>query len=206
MTHTHPVYDTDTHFKIDGITRIVKNVSETKTTLVQYDHNSERFTFEVPRYVDGHDLSLCNAVRVHYINIEKSKRTENKGVYEVTDLQVNPDDDQMVLCSWLVSNNATQLVGALYFVVQFTCTEGDKVLYAWNTARHTSVTVTDGINNGEEIAEAYADILQEWYNRILEDADTTDEEIREIKGRIEGIETTLGTYVADIDDLVGEGD
>ena len=73
------IKDTDTHFIIDGSTRLVKNASETKSMLVQFDHHSERFTFRVPRHVDSHDLSLCNAVRVHYLNIDKSKRMENGG-------------------------------------------------------------------------------------------------------------------------------
>lgn len=168
MAHKHSVYDGDTHFKIDELTRHVKNESEIKSMLVQYDHNSERFTFEVPRYVDGHDLSQCNAVRVHYINIDKSKRTENKGVYEVTDLQICPDDDEIVICSWLISNNATQLVGALYFVVQFACIEDNEVVYSWNTARYTGVVITDGIYNGDDIEREYADILQVWYEKLFE--------------------------------------
>lgn len=166
MAHSHPVIDADTHFEIDGVTRAVKNVTETKTMLVQFDHNSERFTFKVPRNVDGHDLSLCNLVRVHYINIEKSKRTENSGIYEVTDLAVCPEDPQYVTCSWLVPNTATQLVGSLHFVVQFACEEEGKVLYSWNTARHTSVTVTDGIDCGDAIVSENESILTKWKNQL----------------------------------------
>ena len=56
MSHNHNVIDTDAHYKIDGITRTIVNIDETKRELVQNDHNSERFTFEIPRYVDGHDF------------------------------------------------------------------------------------------------------------------------------------------------------
>ena len=44
MAHKHSVYDTDTHFSINQITQAIKNESSSKTTLIQYDHNSERFT------------------------------------------------------------------------------------------------------------------------------------------------------------------
>lgn len=168
MAHKHPVYDSDTHFKIDGLTRIVKNVSETKTMLVQFDHHSERFTFEVPRFVDEHDLSLCNLVRVHYINVDKTKRTENKGICEITDLQISPDDSELVVCSWLVSDNATQLVGALYFVIQFACVEAGEVVYSWNTARHTAVSVIDGIDNGGAMEEKHEDTLLKWEKMLLD--------------------------------------
>lgn len=57
MAHKHPIYDTDPHFKIDGDTRVIINASDVKVALMQGDHNSERFTFEIPRYVDGHDMS-----------------------------------------------------------------------------------------------------------------------------------------------------
>lgn len=166
MAHSHPVIDADTRFEIDGVTRLVKNVTETKTMLVQFDHNSERFTFKVPRYVDGHDLSLCNLVRVHYINIEKSKRTENSGIYKVTDLAVCPDDEQFVTCSWLVPDTATQLVGSLHFVIQFACLENDNVLYSWNTARHTSVTVTDGLDCGDFVVRENESILTKWKEQL----------------------------------------
>lgn len=172
MAHKHSVYDTDNHFQIDGVTRAVKNASQTKTMLVQHDHNSERFTFELPRYIDGHDMSACNVVQVHYINIDsKTAKTEepltNSGVYEVDDLQISPAGDDVVICSWLISGNATQYVGNLPFVVRFACTSDDGTIdYAWNTAKHSNVFVTEGIYNGDVIAEEYADILAQWEARI----------------------------------------
>lgn len=210
MELKHNVFDTDTHFKIDGLTRQVKNVAETKTMLVQYDHNSERFTFEVPRFVDDHDLSLCDVVRVHYINIGKTSRTEIKGVYEVTDNRVSPDDDNVVLCSWLISNNATQLVGSLYFVVQFACVKEREVIYSWNTARHTGVTITDGIYNGEELEETYADALLNWYNEWVERFTSTESQAVNavISAKTEAIDAIEGEILTikdkAINDATGE--
>lgn len=166
MAHKHSVYDTDAHFKIDGVTRAVKNDSATKTVVVQHDHNSERFTFELPRYVDGHDMSLCNVVQIHYINIDSVDKSKNyPGVYEVEDLQISPDDEEVVILSWLISRNATQFVGNLSFAIHFACTSGEDD-YAWNTAKHTNIYVTEGIYNGEVVAEEYADILDQWSARL----------------------------------------
>lgn len=167
MAHTHPVTDKDTHFEIDGGTRLVKNTSDTKTMLVQFDHKSERFTFKIPREIDGHDLMDCNRVRVHFLNLERSKRTEHKGVSPITDtLAVHPEDDKFVTCSWLVPNEATQIVGYLYFVIEFACVDGNEVLYSWNTARHTSITIAEGLNGGKEVVEANIDILTQWENEL----------------------------------------
>lgn len=44
MKQKHSVYDTDAHFSISAATRSIKNESTTKTTVIQNDHNSERFT------------------------------------------------------------------------------------------------------------------------------------------------------------------
>lgn len=166
MAHTHPVIDSDTHFKIDGVTRTVKNEAEVKSMLVQFDHKSERFTFECPRYVDTHDLSLCNVVRVHYINIEKNSRTERKGFTPITDLAVCPEDSNYVTCSWLIPSDATQLVGSLHFLIQFACEEDTKILYSWNTAKYTSVVIAEGINGGEATVDEYTDTLIEWQNEL----------------------------------------
>lgn len=167
LAHSHSVYDTDAHFKIDAITRAVKNSSETKVMIVQHDHNSERFTFEIPRFIDGHDMSKCNVVQVHYINTDSTgKHNQYSGIYEVDDLQVSPDSDDVVICSWLISSNATQFVGKLAFVIRFVCSQDGKIDYAWNTATNSSVNISSGINNTDDIVEEYADILVEWENRI----------------------------------------
>lgn len=153
MAHKHNVYDTSLHFIIDGNTRLVKNSTEAKVTLVQYDHNSERITFELPRYIDGHDMSLCTDAQVHYINIERKTNRESTGVYKCDDLQIAPDDENVVICSWLISKNATMFVGSLFFVIKFICSEDREITYCWNTARHTGLSVTDGIYNGEDVDE-----------------------------------------------------
>lgn len=168
MAHKHSVYDTDLHFSIDALTRGISNLAKDKTTIIQHDHNSERFTFEVPRYVDGHDMSLCNVVQVHYLNIEAAHK-DNKfaGIYEVEDLQISPDGDDVVILSWLISGNATQYVGSLNFVVRFCCVADDgTVEYAWNTAVFSGVSVSTGICNSDFIVEEYADVLEQWRNEL----------------------------------------
>jgi hypothetical protein len=167
MPHKHSVHDTDTHFIIDGITRAVKNASGVKTMLVQGDHNSERFTFELPRMIDGHDISLCNDVKVHYTNIDSKTREENHGVYVVDDLQIFPADDEVVVLSWLISSNATQHAGGLLFGLSFRCLSGDGTIeYAWNTVVHKGVSVSSGINNGEFIVEEFPDVIAQLEARI----------------------------------------
>lgn len=162
MAHEHSIYDSDLHFKIDPVTREIKNESE-KVVLMQHDHNSERFTFEIPKEVDGHDMSLCNVCQIHYLNIEASTKVQYEGIYEVDDLQISPDSDDVVICSWLLSGNVTQYVGPLSFTIRFACVADDgTVEYAWHTNIHSGISIGDTIYNSDVIAAEYADILEEW--------------------------------------------
>ena len=159
MAHIHSLYDTDLRFAIDPVTRTITNKSG-KVLIVQHDHNSERFTFEIPRYVDGHDMSLCNNVEIHYVNGNGNQKSQ--GLYPVDDLQIDKNDDTYVICSWLISNNATKYVGPLSFLVRFECVTDGTIDYAWSTSVHTGVTITQGIYNTDYIAETYVDVLEQW--------------------------------------------
>ena len=164
--HNHNVYDTDNKFTIDGISRAIKNVSSSKTTVMQFDHNSEVFTFEVPRYIEGHDMTECNRVEVHYLNIDAVTKEENKGIYLIDDLTVNAEDETKLTCSWTISQNATKLVGSLNFLLRFMCLTDDIVDYVWNTSIFSGIYVSKGIYNSKVVAEQYIDTIKSWENRL----------------------------------------
>jgi hypothetical protein len=160
--HQHPVTDTDAHFLIDVETKQIANPGE-KIVVVQGDYNSERITFDIDKLADGHDLSKSNAAEIHYLNIGDTDQKRSAGVYVVKDLTV---ENGKITFSWLISSNATKFPGALVFLVKFKCLEGEEVVYVWNTERYNDLSVSEGLDNGEAIAEKYADILSEWEIRI----------------------------------------
>ena len=166
MAHAHIVSDSDNHFVIDPVSRQLINNSK-KTILMKTDHNSEQFTFELPRMVDGHDMSLSNKVEVHYININSKTREQSTGIYNVADFGVDAEDDTKVLGTWLVSREATKYAGSLNFVIRFACLSADNVEeYAWNTAIYAGITIADTIENTETVVEDYVDILRQWLDTI----------------------------------------
>lgn len=181
MGHLHSVYDTDAHLKINGITRVITNASDGKTVLVQGDHNSERFSFEVPRMVDGHDLSKCNVTQIHYINIDSSNKSNTSvGVYEVDDLKISPDSNDVVILSWLISGNATVYAGSLNFLVKFKCVDSyGNVAYVWNTAIYTGISISSGIDNGDAVVEEYSDVLEQWRQELIDTGGVTDDRIEQ---------------------------
>lgn len=169
MSHQHKIYDTDTHFSINPITRAIKNESSTKTMLIQGDHNSERFTFEIPRYIEGHDMSLSNKVEIHYTNIASNKTDKSADVYIADDVQLSPDSEDVVIFSWLISCNATKYAGILSFLIRFTCLTGETIDYAFNTAVFSNISIGTGMNNSEQVLEANTDNLEEWFNKRYDD-------------------------------------
>lgn len=206
MKHIHSVYDTDSHFSISPITRAIKNESSKKTTVMQYDHNSERFTFEMPREIEGHDMTLCNRVKLHYINVASDKSGQSKSFYVIDDLQISQEDESVVICSWLISRNATMYAGSLNFLLCFECLsdEGD-VTYAWNTDIFKGISVSNGIfNDVEEVIEPYNDVLVQWKNDIYntheqwkseigETIDSHAEQIQEHDGILEAYNDRMTT-------------
>lgn len=141
MAHIHSVYDTDVHFKLDLKTRTFLNVNSLKLLIAQGDHNSERFTFEIPRYVDGHDMMECDYVEVHFNNTNATTQETSQDVYIVDDVQVSEDDDEIIIFSWLLSNVATKYNGSLSFSIKFKCVTNGSVDYQWNTLIFSDIHV-----------------------------------------------------------------
>lgn len=172
-THDHIVGDPDTYFVIDPVSRKITNVSLTTNVLMQNDHDSERFTFELPRYVEEHDMMLCNRVRVHYNNYSEESGIDYEDVYESTDLKINPDNPDTVICTWLVSRNATQQAGVLSFLVQYLCMEGDTPVYEWHSDIYSDVEVKLGRNNSEAALLRYTDLIEQWKQDLFGAGDSS---------------------------------
>ena len=51
----------------------IRPVSAFKKTIMQYDHNSEVFTFSVPATIEGHNVTDCTHIEVHFIDKKSNK-------------------------------------------------------------------------------------------------------------------------------------
>lgn len=166
MVHLHEVRDSDTHFVIDPVTRAITSNSD-KNTLMQGDHNSEIYTFEIPKTVEGHNMSLCNRVEVHYIDAAADKTNTSKDVYIVKDMQPDETEPDTLVFSWLISGNATKFAGLLSFRVRFGCVDDDgNFTYKWHTDIYKGITVSDGFDNAPAVVEEYSDVLAAWEKRL----------------------------------------
>lgn len=190
MAIRHGVTDTDNHFLIDPITRTIENESG-KHVLIQYDHNSERYTFECPRYVEGHDMSLCNKIEVHFVNTSTGN-LKSVGIYEADDLHLAPDDSNVVMFSWLIHRNATRYVGKLNFVIRFTCFDGTESNneYIWNTSIYSDISIDKGIYNVDDYEQWKQEILA-----ILEISDSVTSSSSDIIASSKAVKTAYDKAV-----------
>lgn len=164
---TLSVHDRDVAFKIDPITREITPKNPKKHILMQGDHDSERFTFEIPRFIEGRDVGACNCVQVYYVNIDSKSRESSSGVYTVSDLEVYPFVNDMLTCSWLISQNATKYVGPLNFMLRFATLDGSAVKYAWSTEVFKSIQVGETLDSDALFETEYVDIIQQWKDSVM---------------------------------------
>lgn len=165
VSHIHNIIDDDRHFVIDPITRQITNNSS-KLVISQYDHDSERFTFEIPRYIEEHDMAECNRIEVHFTNVIRTKKEQNDDTYIVEDIS---SDRNAVFFSWLVSRNATRLVGSLKFSITFLCFDDDgNEVYNWGTDIFDSIQVIARLDNTASIIESNPDLFEGLKQDILD--------------------------------------
>ena len=186
MAHNHVISDDDSYFVIDPLTRKIIHATIDKLTLMQYDHNSEEVTFEVPRFIDGHDMMLCDRVQIHYINI--GNNNSKSGIYETK--PIIGDDDETILCKWLISQNATQYPGTVKFVLRFICATDGEIDYTWNTDTCSDIRVNTGMVNSDTVVEDYSDTLEQWRNEIFWE--------HKWEGTVLTVKSSSGTSSADL--------
>lgn len=167
MANTHTLTDNDARFLIDAESRqVTTNAKYIK--LMQHDHNSEIFTFEMPRYIEGHDMTMCDHVQVHYSNIGNDELSDD--FYEVTDIHTKKGNDSVIVFTWTINGTATRHVGALHFTVRFICSTEGATDYVWSTRLFTSVTVEPSLYNSEAVIEQNPDaflVLEHKVNTVL---------------------------------------
>ena len=167
MSHEHKLIDSDASFIIDPSTKSITSV-RSNIYLSQYDHNSELYTFQVPRFIDGHDLSLCDVIMIDYENINKKKTSNKRGAYKVENVVTDKDN---VMFTWLISREATKLAGYLTFSVSFRChDESSNIIYEWGTNTYNKITVIEKTRYDQAILEKETGLVDQIKAEVLASA------------------------------------
>lgn len=173
-------------FDIDENLRIITIPPKGVVIGVCGDDNTNRVNFRMPRYYNGFDMSLFTVV-VNYMNEE-----ERKNYYEVTDLTV---EDDYILFTWLVSSDATYVIGEILFSVKMIRIEGNRIKQSFNTSIGKGV-ILDGLKVD------YVTPEQHWIGDYI----ATDQEAAEYLGiELEPVsnaadETYVSNYIATDDE------
>ena len=175
MAHDHEIIDSDVSFVIDPTTRAITTDSS-KLYLVQYDHNSEKYTFKVPRFIEGHDMLECDTIAIDFTNSTRRKDNTNVGVYLAKEVNVAEDS---LLFTWLVSQDSTQLVGYLTFSVAFRChDESGNIIYEWGTDTFSRITILEKSRHAQTVIDKNPDVIEQLREDILEST------VRSVNGSI----------------------
>lgn len=168
MAHLHEIRDDDARFTVEPESKTIIYSDEYLPILCKGDHNSELFTFEIPRYIEEHDVLECNLAQIHFINLSAvNGALRSNGVYEITDMRVDPEDENLAICTWKISGAATMHEGSLNFILRLACMSGSKIDYSWNTSVYSGITVVESIDNAGLVADQYRDVLETWYMELV---------------------------------------
>ena len=146
-----------------------------KNIAVQYDHNIETVTFDCIRYWDDHDFSKMHV----YINYKRSDGFKDQ--YLVDNLRVDDEDENIIHFEWTISRNVTLYKGNITFLVCVKSVDdaGNETPH-WNSQLNSGLTVLEGLECSEEIAESNHDIIETLLARmefVEEVGGATDEQV-----------------------------
>lgn len=167
MPHDHIIIDDDARFIIDTESREITKASGNSPVIMQGDHNSERFTFEMPRTIEGHEVLDCDKIEIEYVNTQSgtsvSRRAVSADKYVVDDVVVDPNDDNRVIFSWLLGRNATMYAGALAFQIKIECYDdslSETSSFVWRTDKYSKVSIRASLGVNEMIIDSYPEALE----------------------------------------------
>lgn len=170
--------DINTRLVINPITRTIapKYRNQKAVYVAKNDHNSVLICFELPRYVDGYDMSAEeNVIHIHYANVdEKDMSKYSNGVSDAVNVEVDTDEvtqEEVVSFCWLVPKTATRYAGVVSVGITFERYDNvdgkAQEVYSWSTAPYGKTVVWDSMDNSIEVVEREYNYLVETCNAIV---------------------------------------
>lgn len=188
---------------INPITREIapKYRGQKAVYIAKKDHNSVLLGFEIPKTVDGHDISTDgNIIHIHYANISEDDTSVSRGMSEAVDVTV---DEDVVTFRWRIPNTATRYAGVVSIGVtieRYEDVDGTpQEVYSWSTAPYGGMIVQDSMDNSNEVCERDFDYLVKTCNAIVDLAlaDKIANVEAEIDTKLSEAETEITTMLTD---------
>lgn len=159
MYDIHSVIDKDFHYRINPST---KKIQGNVKFLTQYDHNSEIITFEIPRYIEGHDMFLCDRIKVNYNNISIDGKS-NVGFHDCEKVNENDENANSLIFIWSVEQGTTLYEGTVAFNIALYCHDDEGMItYKWGTEECVNLLkVKKSSNYDDEVIKQYPDVIHQ---------------------------------------------
>ena len=150
MAHIeHTVIDDDKKFIIDGNTRKITNLTNSNPSIMQFDHNSEELSFQVPRIIEGHDMMQCDELQIIFKNtgagVGIPKGTFSAGTEVITNRVLN-EAENVINFSWKIPEKATKYPGPLTFQFKFICYDNNEETYRLLTDQFAFITILPSVD------------------------------------------------------------
>lgn len=150
MAHiTHTVIDDDKKFIIDANTRRITNLTNSNPSIMQFDHNSEELSFQIPRVMEGHDMMECDELQIIFKNVGAGagipKGTFSAGTEVITN-RVLDETENIINFSWKISEKATMYPGPLTFQFKFICYDEGEETYRLLTDQFAFITILPSVD------------------------------------------------------------
>lgn len=134
--------------------RVIKVPDSLKKIAVQFDNNVRTVTFDCPRYSDGRDLSTM-VICINYL-----LPNGDPGMYVVDAVEVDENDNTLMHFDWIIEEYVTKVNGTLSFLVCAKKTKSDGTNENhWNTELNQEMTISKGLNCGEQIVNQNPDVI-----------------------------------------------
>lgn len=166
------------------------NVSKKKITITK-ESNARFFSFEMPRYSDGYDLTSFPTIQFYYVN---AKGTSGRSVA----VNVSCSTDA-IRFGWLLDAAVTAVPGKLMFEVQVLGTTEEGKPYVWRSVPCDVLYVAESLSSDEEVVPD-----EDWTGAFLAKVGAKVEEANETVDDAKDLLQTAAATVADADKKIAE--
>lgn len=191
---------TEPRFHVDLDTRTITIPDEFKFLATKKETKAETIYFVCDRYFDDIDLSTKTCV-VQWINTDGS--TTNRGLYPVTELDVDSVDGKIIF-GWQIQSESTQIPGKIEFAITFYKIGEDELgenVFKYNlTTLATSSLILDTLDvwGSTTTPSMMPTELQVWLNQVNSIAKEANDNNNDTKAKIKEFNDNFSGKLTDI--------
>lgn len=190
-------------FIIDSNTRKITIPDDFTFLAVKNDSYAETIWFEIDRYFDTEDLAN-HTIAMQYSDESISGAEYPIGIEAVTDIDIDTVPGKIIF-GWTIKNEVTFKATSIGFAVRiYTIGQDNRFSYSFNTLPSV-LPVLDTLNVTGDTVKRYANILDEWLDKMQEIEDyISGLNFDDIKEQLDNMQASVDSVVSDIRDIKGD--